>query len=297
MLLEIAIGDAYGAAFEFVPVRTNSRRRTLLQEFVKRADSARSDLARYHTHPRHRIAAGSYTDDTQMSLALAELLVSRAPFTREALADKFVEVFHRDPREGYARGFHAFLRETRSGKDFLANIRPDSKKSGAAMRAAPLGVLATPRLVMEHATLQARLTHDTKEGIDAAMAAALVSHYFLYALGPRSEVARWVNEHVPGRWQDAWTGEVGGGGIDCVHAAIDAIGKHDTLSTILRACVGFGGDVDTVAAIAMGGASHARDIRADLPDALVTGLENGPFGRDYLIALDAKLLEHVRAST
>ena len=157
------------------------------------------------------------------------------------------------------------------------------------MRAAPLGVLSTVAEVKEKATLQARLTHDTKEGIDSAVAAALVSHYFLHDLGSRTEVARYVTEHVPGAWQTPWSGEVDGDGLSCVHAAISAIVMHDTLSSILEACVAFGGDVDTVAAIAMGGASHARAIASDLPLALVTGLENGPFGRDWLRALDTRL--------
>ncbi len=52
--------------------------------------------------------------------------------------------------------------------------------------------------------------------------------------------------------------------------------------------------MDTVAAIAMGGASHARTIASDLPSVLVDGLENGAFGRDYIKALDAKLLALVR---
>ncbi len=274
MLLQIAIGDAYGAPFEFV-------NRSLLAE---------NDLRGYRSHPRHGHPPGHYTDDTQMSLAIAEVLVERTPFTRENLADKFVAAFHRDPREGYARGFHAFLMQTRTGAALLANIRPNSKKSGAAMRAAPLGVLHDAADVTALATLQARLTHDTKEGIDSAVAAALVSHYFLHERGPRVDVGKYLSEHVPGPWQTPWNGEVSGEGMDCVHAAVTAILAHDTLSGILRACVAFGGDVDTVAAIAMGGASHARDITSDLPAVLVTGLENGPFGRDYIQALDAKLL-------
>ncbi len=277
MLLQIAIGDAYGAPFEFV-------NRSLLAE---------NDLRGYRSHPRHGHPPGHYTDDTQMSLAIAELLVERAPFTRENLADKFVAVFHRDPREGYARGFHAFLLQTHTGAALLANIRADSKKSGAAMRAAPLGVLRDAADVKTMATLQARLTHDTKEGIDSAVAAALLSHYFLHDKGPRADVGKYLSEHVPGPWQTPWKGEVSGEGMDCVHAAITAITSgdgHETLSGILRACIAFGGDVDTVAAIAMGGASHARDITSDLPAVLVDGLENGAFGRDYIQALDAKLL-------
>jgi hypothetical protein len=48
--------------------------------------------------------------------------------------------------------------------------------------------------------------------------------------------------------------------------------------------------VDTVAAIAMGAASCCQEIEQDVPENLVNGLENGPYGRDYIINLDKKLM-------
>jgi len=54
-------------------------------------------------------------------------------------------------------------------------------------------------------------------------------------------------------------------------------------------CVAFTGDVDTVATIALAAGSCAEDLPADLPDALLAGLESGPFGRPYLAAQDARL--------
>ena len=61
MLLELAIGDAYGAGFEDVDA-----------EMIRQ----QNDLSGYVKHPRHHIQPGSYTDDTQMSLAIAEAIVS-----------------------------------------------------------------------------------------------------------------------------------------------------------------------------------------------------------------------------
>lgn len=66
--------------------------------------------------------------------------------------------------------------------------------------------------------------------------------------------------------------------------------SHATLADILRACVAYGGDVDTVAAIALAAASCSRDVSQNLPAHLADTLENGAFGRDYLVALDARLL-------
>jgi hypothetical protein len=54
--------------------------------------------------------------------------------------------------------------------------------------------------------------------------------------------------------------------------------------------VAFSGDVDTVAAIALAAASASAEYQQDLPQELLAGLENGPFGRDYLVGIDRQLL-------
>jgi len=94
MLVELAVGDAYGSGFEYAP-----------EEFVR----AHNDLAAYRQHPRHGIRPGCYTDNTQMSLAVAEAIVADEPWTPERLADRFVTAFRRDPREGYAGKFYQLL--------------------------------------------------------------------------------------------------------------------------------------------------------------------------------------------
>jgi ADP-ribosylglycohydrolase len=79
-------------------------------------------------------------------------------------------------------------------------------------------------------------------------------------------------------------------GWPCVTAAIDAILRSDSLTELLVNCVNFAGDTDTICAIAMGPASFCKEIKQDLPQNLIDGLENGPYGRDYIIALDKRLL-------
>ena len=46
MLIEIAIGDAYGAGFEY----------------ANPASDRPNDLSRYFKHPRHNIGPGCYTE-------------------------------------------------------------------------------------------------------------------------------------------------------------------------------------------------------------------------------------------
>jgi ADP-ribosylglycohydrolase len=274
MLLELAIGDAYGAGFEYAGAGHRNVERMC-----------------YVQHPRHRGTwPGRYTDDTQMSLALAELLVEGVSWTPRNIAARFVEAFHRDPREGYAARFYHFLQQTTSAEQFLANIRPDSDKSGAAMRAGPLGVLPTLGTVLDHCRIQAALTHDTPDGIHAAQAAALMTHYFLYDLGPRQDLGRFIENMVPGQWSVPWMGTVKSKGWMSVRAAITAVQRNTSLARLLLDCVAFQGDVDTVATIALAAASCSQEYTNDLPGRLVAELENGPYGRDYLVELDRRLL-------
>lgn len=274
MLLELAVGDAYGAGFEYAD-------RNLIRQF--------NTLERYVKHPRHGIKHGGYTDDTQMSIAIAEVIVSGMPWTPERLAGAFVQAFKRDPREGYAQGFYQFLKQVKDGQQFLAQIRSDSEKSGAAMRAAPIGFFPTVEEVIERATVQAKLTHNTPKGIGAAVAAALMSHYFLYQLGPKQDLGAFLGQYVAEEWSDPWDGKVKSKGWMSVRAAATALMAHDRMSALLQACIDFSGDVDTVAAIALAAGSCSAEMEQDLPEHLVFGLEDGPYGRRYLIDLDRQL--------
>lgn len=276
MLIEIAIGDAYGAGFENAPERV-IREHNTLSGYIERL--------------HHRTAAGSYTDDTQMSIAVAEAIISGERWTSRLLARHFVTAFKRDPREGYARGFYEFLQRVEDEDEFLRQIRPNSEKSGAAMRACPIGVFPSIGTVVERAKVQAQITHNTPTAVDSAIVAALMTHYGLYDIGPKAELDIFIASLVPGPWEGRWCGRVGLRGIESVHAALTAVISNDRMSSILRACVDCGGDTDTVAAIALGAASCYEEIEKDLPKTLHDNLENGPYGRDFLSKLDSQLIE------
>ena len=280
MLLELAIGDAYGAGFEYA------------DEMLPH-----NDLSGYVQHPRHHsIRAGMYTDDTQMSVAIAEHIVSGNDWTPENIADCFVICFKRDQRTGYAGRFYEFLKSVPDGATFLEQIRPESDKSGAAMRAAPIGVYPTVDEVLEKCRIQAAVTHNTPDGIAAAQAAALMAHYFIYDLGAKADLGRWLNTQVKSHhnWYTPYEGKVKSKGWMSVRAAITATMRNDSLSTLLRDCIAFKGDVDTVATIALAASAHSREYEQNLPVNLLDALENGPFGHDYLVQLDAKLMALVQ---
>ena len=284
MLVETAIGDGYGVGFEYADENLQF-----------------NTLERYVQHPTHLLLKpGMYSDDTQMSIAIAEAIVEGLPWTKEALAQKFVDVFRRDQRDGYSRKFQKFLEEVKSGPEFLAKMDPSSDKSGGAMRAGPCGIFKDIKEVEFRAGMQASITHNTPDGIAAAQAAALMTHYFLYDRGLHTDVGsfvkRWMRDtsfrSAPDwrDWDAPWTGKVKAQGWMSVRAAITAIQAHDSLSEILKAAVAFSGDVDTVGAIAMSAASCAKDIKQDLPDVLRYGLEHSKYGLQFLTDLDAKLM-------
>lgn len=280
MLVHLAVGDAYGCAFEYSP-----------QSYIDQHNTG----VYYSSHPRHKIPPGFYTDDTQMTLAIVEAMLADMDWTEESLADRFVEVFHRDPRTGYAGSFYHFLKETKTGKAFLENIKPDSDKSGAAMRTTPIGLYPTVEEVRARTIIQAAITHNTVDGIAAAEAASLLVYYFHKNLGDIGDCGKWINGTLeggsPNDWSHPWEGKVKTKGWMSVRAAITAVSRNDNLQELLIDCVNFRGDVDTVATIAMGAASVSPRYEKNLPLSLVLGLEDRGYGLAYLQKLDGMLEE------
>mgnify|MGYP000524115904 CR=1 FL=1 len=272
MLVEMAIGDAYGAGFEYAPA-----------DFVRRYN----DLSHYVQHPRHPLPPGNYTDDTQMGLAVTEAIIDGDAWTPQRLAERFVDAFHRGPRPGYAKGFHQLLQQIDSGNELLARIRPRSDKTGAAMRAPPIGVFTDPQEVIERAAVQAAITHDTDTGRRAAQASALCLHFCHHRRGPLTDLGRFLDHHVAGDWTPVWRGKVGSRGWMAVRAAVTALMEGQSQADVLRRCVAYTGDTDTVAAIAMPAAASSAELASDLPTPLVDHLEDDPYGLTYLRGVDS----------
>lgn len=283
MLVKIAIGDAYGAGFEFAK--------------PKRLEEIKNDLSTYYPHnlPGH-LPAGSFTDDTQMSTGITEHIVEGSKWTPEALADRFVDTYKRDPRNGYSRRLQAILDQVKNGEGFRAMVIPISDRCGAAMRSCPIGVYKDEWHVVELARKQAKLTHNTSEGEKSSAAIALSTHFFLHRNGRKEKLVDYLKEHsfTASVFGDEGLWPVGvrvtSHALPCVKAAVSAVVRNDSMSELLKECIAYTGDVDSVAAMAMGIASCTDEVVDDLPQHLYDGLENGAFGRDYLAELDRKLL-------
>jgi ADP-ribosyl-[dinitrogen reductase] hydrolase len=193
MLLFGAIGDAYGAGFEF------ANRKIIDTE---------NDLTHYRPHPKFAAIDKKYTDDTQMAIGLSELIISQKDWTAAHIADKFVAAFKRDKREGYAKRFYQFLIDINNGTEFLEKIMPNSERNGAAMRDYPLGIFKTEQEVIEKNKIQTFVTHQTETALIASEAIALASHFFIYNKGNQSQLLAYLNDFQNRKWSANWQGEV-----------------------------------------------------------------------------------------
>lgn len=279
MLLRIAQGDAFGVGAEFVTDRPHVDRLLAFDRYV--------------AHPRLGIPSGSYTDDTQMSVAVAEALIG-GDLSREGFAESFVRCYARDPRPGYASGFQSVLDSVRSGDELLAKIRPGSDRNGAAMRSVPLGVLGDPDQVMSAAEIQARVTHDTPGGIASSQIVALASHYSMHSDGPLSGLPDWLSAMM-GSPFPLWAGGPVIGpdlGLKTALAAVTLAASCPSFTDVLRTAVGWGGDTDSVAAVACGLVSPRF---APPPSWMDDGLERGGlYGRDFLLGVGHDLMSRYR---
>ncbi len=287
ILLRIAQGDAYGMATEYIKMPRDREVRAAALKFVG-----------YVKHPTHKLAAGSYTDDTQMSIAVSEVLLGE-DLSREAFAEAFVRCFVRDPRDGYSRNFQVFLEKTKTGEEFLKNINPDSDKNGAAMRSVPLGVLPNPDDVRLLAAVQAALTHDTPDGILSSQAVALMSHFALHSDGEFNvDLEEYLDEHLPAfgkpmrEMSAEWPFRVAAPrvGMRTAVAVACLLQTGNDLMDVLNMTIEAGGDTDSVAAIAWGIASARMPLRG--MDFLEEELEpGGQYGPKFLKELGNKLME------
>ncbi len=259
MLLRIAQGDAYCMATEML--------RTYEAASIV---PAALEFKHYLPHPSFGIQAGCYTDDTQMSVAMVELLLDGHPTRIEndqkLYAEYFLRAFKRDPRKGYSKSFQTFFETCETADQFLQDIRPDSTKNGAAMRAVPLGILPDRMSVWKAAYVNASLTHNTRQGIFSSQAIALISHQALYTDKSFVDIAAdlaAVFDEYEDVFLKPWAGEVVGHtrndgwdvSVNTVWAVMTLLKEERYLLGILERIIRWGGDTDTVAAIAWGIAS------------------------------------------
>jgi ADP-ribosyl-[dinitrogen reductase] hydrolase len=274
MILEAAIGDAYGAGFEFQEI-----------EYIKKYN----DLTQYHEHGLYKEIYKRYTDDTQMAIAITELLLEEDVWNAEKVANKFVEVFHRDKRRGYSDRVYNALDASKNGKDFINIINNGSNGNGSAMRAYSIGFIKNIDKLLAYCEIQAKVSHDTIEGIQCAKRIALAVHFYRYGLDKKTNLITFLNETLGEKEIYEITSPIDMHGYPTTKAVIKIVSEANSMKDCLKLSIDYGGDTDTVAALCMAILSQKEDCQKGLPDFLLDELENGIYGKDYLRKLDSEL--------
>jgi ADP-ribosyl-[dinitrogen reductase] hydrolase len=156
-----AVGDALGMALEFKPA---SSIYNLLTEMLPGA-----------------LPAGSFTDDTEMALALAESLQHANPLDARDLAGRFAGWFQSHPADvGISTA--KVLRLISQGLSWeeasqkVCDDNPDSAPNGALMRCWPLAVARYQNLALlvAETRLQSEVTHKNPDAVNAAILLNLI---------------------------------------------------------------------------------------------------------------------------
>jgi poly(ADP-ribose) glycohydrolase ARH3 len=290
-LLGLAVGDALGAPYEGLPSDVIFR--------MGPADALVADP------PDETLY---YTDDTQMALGVAEVLVAYGEIRPEALGVAFAANYQ--PERGYGAGARRILEAIRDGGDARAlaeGLFPGgSLGNGAAMRVAPVGLLFRDDLdrAAEQARLSALPTHVHPLGIDGArllaLAVALATRggpfdrrAFLRELAARAETEefRWQLE-TAARLRACDPVGTFGNSLEAHRSVVTAIALFavcpDDYARAVARAIGQGNDTDTLAAMA-GALVGARRGLGAIPAPLVAKLEDGSKGRAYILELADRL--------
>ncbi len=140
----------------------------------------------YLTEVKTRPPLLIYTDDTAMTLKLAESLIESDGFDGADMAMRFAAEYRDEPFRGYGGGSVTIFEAVLSGARWhvAAEAQFDGQGSygnGGAMRVAPVALWAYPDLdeTVRLAKETARVTHTHQVGVEGAMIQAVAAHHAL----------------------------------------------------------------------------------------------------------------------
>lgn len=267
-----------------------------------------------------RLGPGTYTDDTEMMIALAESLVENRGFNGHDMARRFEDNFN--PDRGYGSGTIQALFMLKSGMPWEEVgervFYGGSFGNGSSMRAAPIGALYcnNPIKLHEVACSSSRITHSHILGMEGAALQAMAVAKAIN-LHPRQSVdaRRFIDDLILSVSLEAdiyksklkdmealldtpsdkkAVVEILGhdsSAPNSVPTAIYSFLTHtDDFEEAVVYAVSLGGDTDTIGAMtgAISGGFHGK---SRIPSRWLEILENDEKGRDYIEKLAVKLWE------
>jgi len=237
--LGLALGDALGAAVEFMTADEIREKHGVLREIAGGGWL--------------RLRPGQVTDDTEMSLCLARAIDGASGFDLHAIADRLGEWLRRGPVDvgnTVRRGIRRYLHEgTLSGPPADGDAG-----NGAAMRMVPvaLATLADGPLLAQLAVQQARVTHHHLLSDAASVHVGRLLH--LACLGHSKGQLQAATEALaavhPTFRVEPYRGLATGYVVDTLRTVLHHFHRTRGFEECLVAVVNQGGDADTTGAIA-----------------------------------------------
>lgn len=290
VLLGTAVADALGVPFE-----------TKLANYEPLvAWDGKSYLGSEH----HDLKPGQYSDDTQMSLMVAESLIENHGFNPDDLAERYVDWIVSGRARGYGKTTLLAITNLVNGKHWSESGIAGSYGNGTAMRAAPFGVYFRNDLhaLAAICKMDSAITHASDEAEAGAIAIGMAAAYAvngdtssllsdLWQVLPASKVRSTIYSldsliESPYITPDQALRVIGTKADvrQTAPAALYCFLKFDNYHDAVLAAIKAGGDTDTTAAIvgALFGAKYGMQV---IDKKLIRAVEES----DRLIELDSQL--------
>jgi ADP-ribosyl-[dinitrogen reductase] hydrolase len=164
-LLGTAVGDALGVPFE-----------TKLCNYERLVEW---DGNTYLGSTHHKLEPGQYSDDTQMSLMVAESLIAKHGFDPDDLALRYMDWIVSGRARGYGKTTLMAVQNLQAGKHWSQSGIAGSYGNGTAMRAAPFGVYFRNDLysLTNICKIDSAITHASEEAEAGSIAIGLAAAY------------------------------------------------------------------------------------------------------------------------
>lgn len=225
-----------------------------------------------------RLPAGTFTDDTEMALALADSLLARRPLDPTDLAQRFVTWLQAGPDDV---GIHTrnVLSRIAAGQPWAAAAhavqqgRPDSAGNGSVMRCWPVALSHWDDLdqLLEDSRLQSRVTHPHPDCQGGSAFVNATIYHLLRGVAPAQAIAQAqraaelpapiqaVVEQAPGRSREALANS--GWVRHTLESAVWGLLTTGTFEEALVQVVNLGNDADTAGAVvgALAGAAYGLE--------------------------------------
>lgn len=165
VLLGTAVGDALGVPFESMLINNPA---LLAWDGNSFGDSI-----------YHKLSPGQYSDDTQMSLMVAESLIDNKGFNPEDLSARYVDWIVSKRARGYGKTTLMAVQNLLNGKSWSDSGVLGSHGNGTAMRAAPFGVYFRDDLdtLVKVVKIDSSITHVSEDAEAGAIAIAIATAY------------------------------------------------------------------------------------------------------------------------